>query len=204
MVRTGPFHIRGEALLCQVFLHSSTIRVQESSRQFFYDTTSHNLYPRSISLYSPAFPADTSLTMGLIIRANDALNINPPSGSEELTVNGSNWLWAVTAIFALSFLGFFATSFRARSGEKIFHYIFTVSLLVGSITYYAWASDLAYMVIAVINGPNGGSGWTRQIFYAKYIFCKLVLCLSHKPWPLTDSSEKGLWNSRLSSLRWVC
>jgi bacteriorhodopsin len=121
--------------------------------------------------------------MGLLIRTNDALNINPPSGTEELTVNGSNWLWAVTAIFTLSFLGFFATSFKARSGERIFHYIFTIALVVGSITYYAWASDLGYQVIAVINGPNGGTGWTRQVFYAKYIFCKLVHSLQERHAP---------------------
>ncbi|KAI1083892.1 family A G protein-coupled receptor-like protein [Whalleya microplaca] len=107
--------------------------------------------------------------MGILLpRTNAALDINPPSGSESLSVNGSNWLWAVTAIYVVSFLAFFATSFVARSGEKIFHYLFTIALLVGSITYFAIASDLGYEVIPVIN-DKPVDGWTRQIFYPEYI-----------------------------------
>ncbi|KAH8677425.1 hypothetical protein BX600DRAFT_479259 [Xylariales sp. PMI_506] len=97
--------------------------------------------------------------MGLIIRSNEALEINPPEASDALSVHGSDWLWAVTAIYALSFLVFWGASFKAYSGERIFHYIFTVTLLVGAITYYSWASDLGYLV------PLG-----REIFYTKYIF----------------------------------
>ncbi|KAI5927981.1 heat shock protein 30 [Camillea tinctor] len=104
----------------------------------------------------------------LLGRANDALNINPPSGNEQLSVNGSNWLWAVTAIYIVSFIAFFATSFVARSGEKIFHYLFTIALLVGSIAYYAQASDLGYLLIYQVNS-SPAFGLTRQIFYAKYI-----------------------------------
>lgn len=43
--------------------------------------------------------------MGVIFeRGNDALNINPPAGQERLSVHGSDWLWAVTAVFILSFV----------------------------------------------------------------------------------------------------
>lgn len=98
--------------------------------------------------------------MGLLIRDNEALTVNPPEG-EALTVNGSNWLWAVTGVYCISFVIFFALSFKPFSGERIFHYIFTVALLVGTICYYSWASDLAFVVV------NG-----RQIFWAKYVFCK--------------------------------
>ncbi|KAI1633920.1 heat shock protein 30 [Biscogniauxia mediterranea] len=104
----------------------------------------------------------------LLGRTNDALTINPPSGDEQLSVNGSNWLWAVTAIYVVSFITFFATSFVARSGEKIFHYLFTIALLVGSIAYYAQASDLGYVLIYQANS-SPAFGLTRQIFYAKYI-----------------------------------
>ncbi|KAI2634246.1 family A G protein-coupled receptor-like protein [Hypomontagnella submonticulosa] len=104
----------------------------------------------------------------LLNRANDALSINPPSGSEELSVNGSDWLWAVTAIYVLSFIIFYATSFVARSGEKIFHYLFTIALLVGSISYFAIASDLAYEEVPVVN-YRPVDGWTRQIFWAEYV-----------------------------------
>ncbi|KAI1506562.1 heat shock protein 30 [Biscogniauxia marginata] len=104
----------------------------------------------------------------LLGRANDALTINPPDGSEQLSVNGSNWLWAVTAIYAISFIAFFATSFVARSGEKIFHYLFTIALLVGSISYFAQASDLGYVLVYQVNS-SPSFALDRQIFYAKYI-----------------------------------
>lgn len=101
-------------------------------------------------------------------RANDALGFNPPNGSEKLSVNGSDWLWAVTAIYVVSFLAFFGLSFVARSGEKIFHYLFTVALLVGSITYFAQASDLGYAVISEVNS-SPSYALTRQIFWPKYV-----------------------------------
>ncbi|KAJ2976595.1 hypothetical protein NUW58_g8045 [Xylaria curta] len=104
----------------------------------------------------------------LLGRANDALDINPPAGSDALSVNGSNWLWAVTAIYVVSFLSFFGLSYVARSGEKIFHYIFTVALLVGSVTYFAQASDLGYFVVSQVNS-SPSFALTRQIFWAKYV-----------------------------------
>lgn len=55
----------------------------------------------------------------------------------------------------------------ARSREKIFHYLFAVTLLVGSIAYYAMASDLAWDVISQVNETQNGS---RQIFFAKYVY----------------------------------
>jgi len=42
--------------------------------------------------------------MAILPRDNDALNVNPPAGDNYLTTNGSNWLWAVTAIYALTFV----------------------------------------------------------------------------------------------------
>lgn len=48
-------------------------------------------------------------TMSLIGRANTALNSNPVTGVDEaLSVHGSDWLWAVTAIYVLSFVSFSA------------------------------------------------------------------------------------------------
>lgn len=55
----------------------------------------------------------------------------------------------------------------ARSREKIFHYLFAATLLVGSIAYYAMASDLAWDVISQVNETQNGS---RQIFFAKYVY----------------------------------
>jgi bacteriorhodopsin len=42
--------------------------------------------------------------MTVLPRTNDALEVNPPAGDELLSTNGSNWLWAVTAIYAFSFV----------------------------------------------------------------------------------------------------
>ncbi|KAI0531980.1 heat shock protein 30 [Xylaria digitata] len=101
-------------------------------------------------------------------RENAALDINPPAGSEELSVNGSDWLWAVTAIYTFSFISFFGLTFVARSGEKIFHYLFTIALLVGSITYFAQASDLGYAVVSQVNS-SPSLALSRQIFWPKYV-----------------------------------
>jgi bacteriorhodopsin len=101
----------------------------------------------------------------LLGRENDALGVNPPAGSQALSVNGSDWLWAVTAIYVVSFLAFFCLTFVARSGEKIFHYLFNIALLVGSIAYFAQASDLGYALVHEVNANPG----TRQIFWPKYV-----------------------------------
>jgi len=103
----------------------------------------------------------------LTTRVNDALNINPPAGDQFYTVNGSNWSWTVAAIYALTFVVVYAHSFKARAGERFFHYLFTIANLVGAITYFALASDLGFSVVSVSNNLN--YGLTRQIFFAKYI-----------------------------------
>lgn len=38
----------------------------------------------------------------MITPRNQALEINPPEGDQFLTTHGSDWLWAVTAVFVLS------------------------------------------------------------------------------------------------------
>jgi len=99
-------------------------------------------------------------------RANDALNVNPPAGDQRLAVHGSDWLWAVTAVFILSWLAIAALVWVARGGERIFHYLFLTALAVGSIVYFAQASDLAWRVVPQANHIARGS---RQIFWAKYV-----------------------------------
>jgi len=103
----------------------------------------------------------------LTVRVNDALNINPPEGDQYYTVNGSNWSWTVTAVYAITFVIIYALTFKARAGEKFFHYLFSVANLVGAITYFALASDLGFSVIHQTN--NLQYGFTRQIFFARYI-----------------------------------
>jgi len=108
------------------------------------------------------------MAIHLLPRVNDALNINPPAGDNFLTVNGSNWLWTVTAIFTLSFVLLALHTHFARAGERIFHYLFLIATLVGAIAYFAQASDLGWSLITQANSLS--RGLTRQIFFAKYIF----------------------------------
>ncbi|KAF6787330.1 heat shock protein 30 [Colletotrichum musicola] len=98
--------------------------------------------------------------MGLILkRVNEALAINPPPNVQQrLSVNGSNWLWACVALYCVVFLGVLAMSFKPRGNEKIFHYLLSVALLVGAITYFSNASDLGWSLVS-----------NRQIFFSKYI-----------------------------------
>ncbi|KAL3496346.1 hypothetical protein BJX62DRAFT_251182 [Aspergillus germanicus] len=106
--------------------------------------------------------------MSLLQRANDALNITPASGVDEaLSLHGSDWLWAVTALYVVSFLGLLAMSFSGKESERVFHYLFTFVLLVGAITYYAQASNLGWSGVQQVH--NLDNGVMRQISYAKYI-----------------------------------
>lgn len=105
--------------------------------------------------------------MPVIYIRNDALNVNPPAGDTHLSTGGSDWLWAVTAIYTVCFLGYFALGLKPRHGEKIFHYLFTIALLVGAVAYFAMASDLGFSV--VVTSLNRGHAATYQVFFVKYI-----------------------------------
>lgn len=77
-------------------------------------------------------------------------------------------------------MGCLVLSFTAYESKRVFHYIFTMTLLVGAVTYFAQASDLGWS--AVGQADQLGYGLTRQIFFAKYInwvvtFPSLVLAL---------------------------
>jgi bacteriorhodopsin len=106
--------------------------------------------------------------MESIFARSGALDVNPPAGASHLSDGGSSWLFAVTALFATAFLAYFLLSFRPRNGEKVFHYLFTIALLVGAIAYFAMASGLAYSVVA--QHLHVMRAATYQVFFAKYIF----------------------------------
>ncbi|KEY71239.1 hypothetical protein S7711_02346 [Stachybotrys chartarum IBT 7711] len=102
-----------------------------------------------------------------IYARNNALQVNPQAGEAHLTRGGSSWLWAVMTLFTVAFLAYYLMSFRPRNGEKIFHYIFTITLLVAAISYFSMASGIAYSVIPT--HLNVASAATYQVFFAKYI-----------------------------------
>ncbi|KAF5598542.1 plasma membrane YRO2 [Fusarium pseudocircinatum] len=103
----------------------------------------------------------------VIFARNDALDVNPQSGDARLSDAGSDWLWAVTAIYIVSFLAYFALSFKPRNNERIFHYLFTIALFVGAIAYFSIASGIAYSVIPTQR--NLGRALSYQIYFTKYI-----------------------------------
>jgi bacteriorhodopsin len=110
---------------------------------------------------------NTISTMDGLHARNDALDVNPQAGETHLSEGGSSWLWAVMSLFGVAFLAYYLMSFRARNGEKIFHYLFTIMLLVATISYFAMASGLAYSVIPT--HLRVAEDATYQVFFAKYI-----------------------------------
>lgn len=104
----------------------------------------------------------------IFARTNDAVKDNPPTGTvDALTTSGSDWLWAVTAVYLCLLLLVVVVSYFARAGEKIFHYLFTISLFTGTIAYFTMASDLGW--VAVNAADTLSAPGPRQIFYARYI-----------------------------------
>ncbi|KZF21088.1 family A G protein-coupled receptor-like protein [Xylona heveae TC161] len=106
--------------------------------------------------------------MILFERGNDALNVNPITGVDEaLSLHGSDWLWAVMAIYCLSLIVLLSFSFTSKESERVFHYLFTLVLLVGATTYFAQASDLGWSAVKQVD--HVGNGLVRQMFWAKYV-----------------------------------
>lgn len=113
----------------------------------------------------------------LVARANDTLNANPnqfdyPAASDiNITTRGSDIYWAVTAVMAVSALGFMGASFAQLRKNRIFYYITAGICLVASIAYFTMASNLGYAAIPVEfqrSNPKVG-GVYREIFYVRYI-----------------------------------
>ena len=117
--------------------------------------------------------------MNLLVRTNDALKVNPPVGNRHLTVSGSDWLWAVCAIYSLLLIVVVGLAYFAKNGERIFHYLFTISLFTGAIAYFTMASDLGATAVHI--SDNLSSPGFREIFYAKYINWYLTLPSNHHP-----------------------
>ncbi|KAG9249460.1 uncharacterized protein F5Z01DRAFT_669173 [Emericellopsis atlantica] len=107
--------------------------------------------------------------MSLSSHGNSVLDVNPlPDADEVFSVNGSDWLWAVTAIHIVAFLSMTTLCFTVHESKRVFHYLFTVSLLVGAITYYAQAANFGWSIVQ--QADNLDNGVMRQMFYAKYIY----------------------------------
>ena len=103
---------------------------------------------------------------------NDALNANRPTAAIDITTHGSDWLWAVFAVFLLSDLIFVAWStFALPRGQRVFHHLAIIILTVGFIAYYAMASDLGSTPVLVeFSRTNPGeAGTTRAIWVRCFV-----------------------------------
>jgi bacteriorhodopsin len=98
---------------------------------------------------------------------NQALQVN--SKFFAITVRGSDWYWAVTAIMisaTIAFIGLAATKPRQH---RVFHYITASITMVAAIAYFSMASNLGWTGIAVefVRNDPKVSGAYREIFYGK-------------------------------------
>ena len=138
-------------------------------------------------------------------RSNNALNINPPNADRTLSTHGSDWLWAVTALMAITFLAWLIWTLllsrrqlpnkhaeaataeatqtdeiqnsRSLPRERIFHYLFTIAAFIGFITYFTMASDLGSTPVRQYMNVGDNMHQTRQVFYTRYIYWFIT-------WPL--------------------
>jgi len=130
-------------------------------------------------------------------RRNNAVYTNPPvlQGSVadiHITERGSNWLWAVFSIFAVSTLVLLGLTLRRPVTHRVFHYILTLALLVATLDYYALASNLGFVPIPVEfqRSHRTVSGSIRQIWYCRYIdwfistalLWLAILLVARAPW----------------------
>ncbi|KAJ3478299.1 hypothetical protein NLI96_g9855 [Meripilus lineatus] len=100
---------------------------------------------------------------------NEALDINPPNATFNISTNGSDWLWAAFCIFAASLLVMVFLDLKRPRGARLFHQIALVVLTTASITYFSMASDLGATPIVAEFRDDGIENATRQIWYVRYI-----------------------------------
>ena len=154
-------------------------------------------------------------------RSNDPLNINPPNANRNLSVHGSDWLWAVTAVFGIalvSWLTWTLTRYKGRAtprpskhnhnhelnigapsgpvsspqyGERILHYLWVLAAFIGFITYFTMASDLGNTPVRQYMHNSGNVNQTRQVYYVRYIYWFLA-------WPIAITA-----NLLLSGVSWA-
>ncbi|EPT01407.1 hypothetical protein FOMPIDRAFT_1048847 [Fomitopsis schrenkii] len=96
---------------------------------------------------------------------NQATSVNPPNAQEHLSRNGSDWLWAVFSIMALSTLLAACAAIMRPRGTRVFHQLAVIILTTASIAYFSMASNLGATPIAA----EFRGGETRQIWYVRYI-----------------------------------
>ncbi|KAH7057227.1 hypothetical protein B0J12DRAFT_406718 [Macrophomina phaseolina] len=131
-------------------------------------------------------------------RRNDALNVNPnmvngKSADIAITVRGSDWYWAVTAVMTVATFIFAGLALTKPRQHRVFHYITAAVTMTAAIAYFSMASNLGWTPIDVQfrRSDSRVSGINREIFYVRYIdwFITTPLLLmdllltAGMPWP---------------------
>ncbi|TEA19719.1 Protein FDD123 [Colletotrichum sidae] len=128
---------------------------------------------------------------------NQALNTNSKVAQHAdlaISVRGSDWYFAVSAIMGFSTIIFMGMSFTKRESHRLFHYITTSITFVACIAYFTMGADLGQVPIQV-EFPRSydavSAAGTREIFYARYIDWAIttplllldLLLTAGLPWP---------------------
>jgi len=103
---------------------------------------------------------------------NNAVNVNTYyQATQDLTVRGSDWLWAVFAVMLASAIGVTIWSQMLPKGQRVFHQLGVIILVTASIAYFSMASALGRADIPTeFAGANGfPAGTSRSIWYVRYI-----------------------------------
>ncbi|CAI1876044.1 hypothetical protein SEUBUCD646_0C00930 [Saccharomyces eubayanus] len=120
-------------------------------------------------------------TLSSLLNRNEALGLNPPHGLDmHITKRGSDWLWAVFALFALILLCYIVMFFIAEAkGSRLTRYALAPAFLIAFFeffAYFTYASDLGWTGVQaefnhvkVDKSITGEVPGVRQIFYSKYI-----------------------------------
>ncbi|CAI4056632.1 hypothetical protein SKDZ_03G0860 [Saccharomyces kudriavzevii ZP591] len=120
-------------------------------------------------------------TLSSFLNRNEALGLNPPHGLDmHITKRGSDWLWAVFAVFAFILLCYIVMFFITENkGSRLTRYALAPALLIAFFEFFAfftYASDLGWTGVQaefnhvkVDKSITGEVPGVRQIFYSKYI-----------------------------------
>lgn len=123
---------------------------------------------------------------------NGAIQSNPRVAEIDLTVAGSDFLWAIFATMLASGLGLTFWTLSLRPGQRAFHFLGVSILFTASVAYFSLASDLGATPIAVefvrnqsdlYTGPDPDP--TRSIWYVRCkpsSFLLEVQCLCSITW----------------------
>jgi len=129
------------------------------------------------SVVGGVFGGDEELFANIQARKNTVLNTNPAIANNNITIHGSSWLWAVTALYGVLFFIVLAMAMETRHRQRVYHYLALPLLIIPTIVYYTMASNLGATGVPVEFRRRGVTGRTREVFWVRYI--EWTLC-----WPI--------------------